>query len=316
MVPKPLSQKTIEKKYSELGLPKVTIERLHTYFLCFANLYGVISLREAWEIFKKYEGLSVRKKDFVAFSGIVQREAGHPYSILELREVFGGEDSDDPQERLITNNKLILHYSNKYVYIYALNRRQAGKPIYLPDKQFFLSFTQDRFYMTPEGQRMKAFIEGLKTDGIFRNLSGEPNGKILDINGRPVAGKKLSDFIFYTDFEQFDIDYAKQESKKQNLRNMYAVTASEKLLNRIHRYIMIGGAWENSTPASEMRYFIESLSQSFGVQLTAKQFERFAELYINLNNKSNIWQNNGWRPDENFGKKYSNLPRAESKKDV
>ena len=90
---KPLSKKTLEKKYAELGLPKEKTDLLHTYFFCFAHLYGVISVREAWDVFRHYEGVGVvRRKDFAAFSGIVQREPDHPYSILELKEVYRGEE--------------------------------------------------------------------------------------------------------------------------------------------------------------------------------------------------------------------------------
>lgn len=79
---KPLSPKTLEKKYAELGLPQEKLSLLHKYYRCFANLYGVITVREAWDVFKHYEGLGLlHKKDFVAFSGVVQREAGLPYLI-------------------------------------------------------------------------------------------------------------------------------------------------------------------------------------------------------------------------------------------
>ena len=36
---KPLSPKSLEKKYAELGLSKAKNDLLHKYFLCFANLY-------------------------------------------------------------------------------------------------------------------------------------------------------------------------------------------------------------------------------------------------------------------------------------
>ena len=79
---KPLSPKSLEKKYAELGLPKAKTDLLHDYFLCFANLYGMLEVREAWNVFKHFEGNKIRKKDFIAFSGIVQREPDLPYSIF------------------------------------------------------------------------------------------------------------------------------------------------------------------------------------------------------------------------------------------
>lgn len=44
---KPLSQKTLEKKYAELGISQSKIDLLRKYFLCFSNLYGVIPIRDA-----------------------------------------------------------------------------------------------------------------------------------------------------------------------------------------------------------------------------------------------------------------------------
>ena len=51
---KPLSPKTLAKKYAELGLSQDKIDLLHDYFLCFSNLYGVISVEEAWNVFRVF----------------------------------------------------------------------------------------------------------------------------------------------------------------------------------------------------------------------------------------------------------------------
>lgn len=53
---------------------------------------------------------------------------------------------------------------------------------------------------------MAQFLGKLKTDGRNRDLDGKPNREILDMDGNPVAGKRLSDFVCYTQDEQFDID--------------------------------------------------------------------------------------------------------------
>ena len=55
---KPLSPKTLAKKYAELGLSQARLDLLHDYFLCFSNLYGVISVGEAWNVFRHYEGIN------------------------------------------------------------------------------------------------------------------------------------------------------------------------------------------------------------------------------------------------------------------
>lgn len=298
---KPLSQKTLEKKYAELGLSKEKVALLHQYFLCFSNLYGVISILDAWDVFKHYEGINcVRKNDFIAFSGIAQREAGHPYSVFDLKELYT-EEADDPAERMIVNNRLVVSGYYRFVYLYPTVEHQADKPYYLPPKkEDFFSFTEDRFYSTPAGRQMKTFIESLITSGIEKDFDGRPCSTIYDLDGKPVAGKRLSKFVFYTSSERSDIEYVKSEVKKQRLREEYRITAAEKLLNRIHLFLMSGGVFANQDFSYEMVLLASIMDGEFGVSLSDKQFERFTDLFVQLNNRSHLWLNCGWSPDDLF----------------
>ena len=297
---KPLSPKTLEKKYAELGFSQEKLDLLHDYFLCFSNLYGVISVGEAWNTFRHYEGINqLHKKDFIAFSGIVQREPGHPYTVLELKEVYTEETTEDPAERLIVNNRLIGSGYGKYTLLYNTVDRQQDKPFYLPaERSSFLANVEDRFFLSPDGKQMVRFLGKLKTDGRYRDFNGKPRGDILDLDGNPVAGKCLSDFICYTQDEQSDIDYFKSDAKKEKLRQKYRTTALDKVLCYIFRNIQTGGVLPNESPAESMQFLTEFLSRDLGVLLTRAQTERFCELYIGLNNHSHLWQNCGWRPDE------------------
>ncbi len=116
------------KKYADLGLSQDKIDLLHDYFLCFSNLYGVISAGEAWNVFREYEGIRLlHKRDFVAFSGIVQREPGHPYTVLELKGVYTAETTADPAKRLIVNNRLIGSGHGRYTLLYNTAEKQQNK---------------------------------------------------------------------------------------------------------------------------------------------------------------------------------------------
>ncbi len=297
---KPLSPKTLEKKYAELGLSQDKIDLLHDYFLCFSNLYGVISVGEAWNVFRNYEGIRLlHKKDFIAFSGIVQREPGHPYTVLELKEVYSGETTEDPAERLIVNNRLVGTGYYKYALLYNTVDKQQDKSYYLPaDKPAFLANTENRFFLSHDGKQMVRFLSWLISDGRYRDYDGEPRGDILDLDGNPVAGKCLSDFMCYTQNEQFEIDYAKSEAMKEKLRQEYRTTALEKVLYYIFRDIQTGGVLPNESPVEIMQFLVSFLSRDIGVQFTMGQMERFCELYTSLNNHSHLWLNCGWRPDE------------------
>lgn len=296
---KPLSQKTLDKKYAELGLSKDKLDLLHLYFRCICNLYGVLTVQEAWGVFKHYEGSScVRKKDFIAFSGIVQREAGHPYTIYEMKEIYRAEDSDAPEDRLIVNNRLLIGGYYRFLRIYTTVEQQNDKPIYLPEKSEFFTFEQDQFYLSSVGQNMKSFIEHLKTSGFEKGYGNTPKRDILDLDGNPVAGKRLSDFIFYTSSERGEIDYVKSEVKKQNLRLQYRVSASQKILDKIFLFIMCGNTFSGWSPADELKLLVDILENEFGVYLSQSRFARFCNLYQQLNNHSHLWMNCGWTPEE------------------
>lgn len=278
---KPLSQKALQKKYEQLGLAPEKIELLHNYFLCFSNLYGVISVREAWPIFKNYEGaISIHKKDFIDFSGIVQREE-QPYAVLELKDVYKGETSEAPEERLITNKQLITSGHYRYTYIQETIDHQGDKPWFMPDKEFFFTFNENRLYKTSEGLKFELFISNLKSGGRHKNFENIHDGEITDINNDKVRGKKLSDFKFYTVSEQFDIDYTKSDAEKEKLRKKYNTTAAEKVLTQVSKDLLIGERFPNITP-STMERIIGFIDCELGVSFTESQLEKFVHHCLEL----------------------------------
>ena len=167
----------------------------------------------------------------------------------------------------------------------------------------------DQFYLSPEGTKMTEFMSKLKTNGVFKNHDGKPMGDILDIDGNPVIGKYLSDFVFYTRDEQFDIDYYKSESKKETLRQLYKETALKKIKEYIRIKIQLGNHFHAGL-GDELHYTLNYLENDLGVVLTEKQLEQFVELYTNLNNHSHLWQNCGWKPHDLFRATNSGLPKS------
>lgn len=227
--------------------------------------------------------------------------------MYESKYIYSEED-DDPLYRIIVNHKLVLSGYNRFINVYATVDRQGDKLYYIPEKQIFESFTEDHFYLTPHGKEMKSFVENLKTSGISKDYKGKPNGELTDLNGASVKGKCLSECIFYTQDEQFELEYYKNKSKKQKMLQKFSIPTSEKILQRIEEYIMTGGVFKDESPAQEIEFLIDFLNEDFGVELSEKQFERFAELFMELNNKSNLWLNCGWSPDELFKKSGRKMP--------
>ena len=212
--------------------------------------------------------------------------------------------------RLIVNNDLIGLGYGKFSRIYHLADLSADKPLWLPDsKEELLTFMTDQFYLSPEGKEMAEFLSKLKTDGVFKNYKGKPLGEILDVDGNPVKGKHLSDFVFFTHDEQFDIDYYKSEAKKEALRRLYKETAIKKILDYIRTDIQIGNHYRNGI-GEDLHYTLNYLDNDLGVVLTEKQLEQFVELYTNLNNHSHLWQNCGWKPHDLFRATNNVLPKS------
>ena len=156
---------------------------------------------------------------------------------------------------------------------------------------------------------MAEFLSKLKTDGVFKNYKGKPLGEILDVDGNPVKGKHLSDFVFFTHDEQFAIDYYKSEAKKEALRRLYKETALKKVQDYIRMDIQISDHYSNGI-LDDLRFTLNYLDNDLGVVLTEKQLEQFVEIYTNLNNHSHLWQNCGWKPHDLFRATNSGLPKS------
>ena len=307
---KPLSEKTLKRKYEELGLSVEKTDLLHDYFLCFSNLYGVITVDEAWSIFRNYEGLGyIKKKEFYAFSGIAQREV-QPYKIVEIREVYS-EEEKTPGDRMIINSFLLLSGYYKFRAVWDLENEIGDKPFYIPEKKSeFFKFREDTFWGNKFGKELRELIENLKTTGMRTVLKDGSKAPITDLDGNEVKGKKLKDFRFYTNTEQLEINYEKRPGTKQRLIESFNQTASEKILYYIKRFIMAGSF--SSSPGGDIQFITRELCEETGAELTKKQLNDLINLYMNLSNSSNRWINCGWTPVDLHSYMGGGLPEAMS----
>lgn len=161
--------------------------------------------------------------------------------------------------------------------------------------------------LRPQGLDMAAFFKNLRTGGTLRNFDGKATGALLDIYGNPVAGKRLSDFLYRTELDQFKIDHGKCESEKRRLEAARK-TAADILLERVRIYTMTGGIFANQSPGEEINFWLDWLSTDFNISLSDRQLERFLALYERLNRR--------WPPDRIAPRNYvrftaRSLPRAE-----
>lgn len=301
-LPKPVSERTLQKKYKELAeLTHARIDvatepgrrlsaLLHRYFLSFSSLYGLLALQTAWELFREIEPELVRqkkilKKDFFAFSDILRAEA-LPYYILNWEEVFPDEPDVDPHERLLANKALVGYGYYRFYDLYVLLDSQDNKPLALLKKEEYLAWAEpDHFRKSFCARAMLRFLEDLRVSG------GSPN---RDVEGRPIKGKALNSFIFWNKDECSTFDLATRKWEKDAVAAKNNIIESEKLMRKIERHIQLGD--RNISMAEFLHWTVEDLEE-VGVRLNQSKFERLIQLYTDLNNQSRLWCNCGWSPN-------------------
>ena len=156
---------------------------------------------------------------------------------------------------------------------------------------------------------MADFVGSLRTSGQYSGWARGKEGAILDLEGNPVKGKKLSEFSFMTEWEKIDIEYTSRESTKEKLRREYEGVASDKLLDTIFRMIQFPYYGYNGD-ADRLKDAIEVIRKDYGVLFSESQLKKFIELYYSLNNHSNLWSNCGWTPDSLIKKEGRTRPSA------
>lgn len=294
--PKPLASKTLDKLYANAGINDEKKEFLHKLFLVCCNLYGIITIRDLWQIYTENElelfdeNPKLKRKDLVEFAAIVRRE-DVPYYIYEIDELYSAEERR-PLYRFIVNKDLVgTRGMFKFTRIYELVEEQVGKPFYVDENLF----DYIRHVASNQEKAMQVFLDNLEVGDMY---IADENGKEL---ANPNYGKKLSEFVFHTRYEKFNVKYLSGEcpdGPKRRSKHLdkvleeINVPESTKLMNNISWYIQSLDDYK-----SGMQYIIEELVE-VGVNITEEKMEKFAELYFELSNNTRMMCNRGWTPNE------------------
>ncbi len=309
---KPISLDTIDRMYDEAGLSQMKIETLHRYFQCFSNLYGILTVEDAYDFFRKYEGdEKVSAEEFYAFSEMIRDEI-QPFKIVEMNKIDKEASEFTSNEKMIINGFLINdNSSDGYANAFLLFKNTLGKIYYMPsDKRELFQYEDDMFYRTECGSEMEYMIENMVTSGYGFSPFRSGEFEYIDIDGDPVKGMKLKDAVFFTEIESTNINLEESEDQKEKLRAMYSVPASEKIMTVIEENFMVG--MTKSILADEIRSTVQRLDSDYGVRLSDDDYKKFADLYTGLKNRSRLWFNRGWSNDELFGNAEPELPEEES----
>ena len=178
-MPKPVSKTELSRLYTRLAIDthhrldsstaegQARIDLLHRFFDASANLYGTLTLRNAWELFQHVEpDLTAKKKilrkDFFAFAEIVRVEK-HPYVIMLLPELYEEETSISIQDAELLQRTLICQNIWGLTEYYKLIEHQDDKPFEVPDREEFYAFADpNHFWETPEARSFRFFLASLR----------------------------------------------------------------------------------------------------------------------------------------------------------
>ena len=287
--PKPLSQKSIERRYHEAGMSDEVRRFLHDLFAACANLYGGIPLRDVWEIYKYLEITSpkIRRKDLVTFSAIVRREQ-QPYYIYEIEELYLDEPHQD-LERHIVSRELVTTGYYRFVRFHQVMQMAVDKPYYVPEDMLAWK----------EPVPLKEETALLTFLGELVSTADEVTPQYGDPYPNENKGKKLKDFSFLTSHEQIEIDLMKRPEEKEKFLKEISGNAAEKLMRSFKLNAHLG----IHNPAENLKHLTEGLDEA-GVQMDENQFSQLIQLTMDFHNNSHLWCNAGWTPADLFRAMY------------
>lgn len=154
-IPESYTRRKLNTLYREIPLKDTTSRTLRKYFNAMANLYGVITLRDAYGIISSQSPKLVTEAEFLAFAEIARHECEN-YFILGDDEIYEKGNLKSPFEREIIDTMLFHEDAEQY---FQTKKSQQGKPRYVPDKQQLLCYN-DGLYCeeTPAFAALKDFL--------------------------------------------------------------------------------------------------------------------------------------------------------------
>ena len=155
-IPEVYTRRKLNALYREIPLKDTTSRTMRKYFNAMANLYGVISLKKAYEIISGHSPSLVTEDEFLAFAEIARHEC-EDYYILGDEDIYTDGIAGSVWEREIIDATLFGDDLDLYL---QTKQSQQGKPFYVPKKTELLEY-DNPFYCeaTPEVSAMWIFLE-------------------------------------------------------------------------------------------------------------------------------------------------------------
>lgn len=150
MLPKVLSRKELDELYCAIPLSREESQLLRQYCDAAANLYGVVPVRQVWEIILAQNTGDFSRKQLMEFTKVARHEEG-AYVIL------GDDEAFDQGEPSTQSNRVLYSFSlwqlGKDV-IEQTKMMQDGKDYYIPEKSKFIQYADSFYYEPTEESRL------------------------------------------------------------------------------------------------------------------------------------------------------------------
>lgn len=298
--PKPLLQKTLEKRYQKFN-PE-TREFLRKFFTASAKLYGAVFLDDLHEIYKNLvqerqaKGLDEKAyvegitwDEFVDFSSVARRDGDVNFYVYELQELFSDE-TNSMGDRMVILKELVGRGYYKFGDLYNLLDNQGDKDFFIPTK--FLDYAQD--VMTPAGKKLLKFINGLKSTASKVSMLFDDIDKGAVINNK-FRGSYLKnihsilrrDEILVNNLDESEIAI----SDKRRIFNIDGTYRS--FAEQMFSMIVDSEQTAYYRPADELRFYVGELNR-MGVELNGKQMNEFVQLVSEYHNTIRLRVNRGY----------------------
>ena len=280
--PKPLSENKLAKLYEDADITEEVKDYLHRFFLACANYYGLITLRDAWNVFQTLKGEKpkLHRSDLEKISTIIRREE-QPYYMFEVDELFDAE-CREIIERHIVHKVFITkgQYKNTFVYMFLKEVRDC--PYCVPND--LLSYADNK--LVPQEQRLLDFLSDLVSEA---DLCVPGFGMPYPNENK---GKKLGEFSFLTSFERERQEKAKPGSFEDRLiQEALSQSEAEKLFYALRK--TINRAF--GSPLEDLVFRAEEMKEA-GVVFTEASAQTLMNLFEDYNNHVPHWYLKGWSP--------------------
>ena len=160
--PKPLSEKSLKKKYLEAEISDEEQVLFHRLFDACAALYGLLTVQEAYDLYegyrKKNNHQKINKAKLLAFTDIARREE-LPYYVYEMKEVFD-EETEKKEDRLLIRRELVTNGMNRFHNVYSISEKGSQYPPYVPEDLF--APVED--YISLAEIKLQSYLDNLVSD--------------------------------------------------------------------------------------------------------------------------------------------------------